>query len=373
MEQQLRCGWLIAYMSSLQYLLAVVILVAVGLSIVGCLPVEQAPLRIGVSPWPGHAFAYLAQELGYFEEEGCNVRLLSFTSLADAQRAYFRKQLHGIYATNVELLQACALPGRHPCAIHVTDLSHGGDMILAAPSIQSINDLRGQNVGCEPGSVSMFVLAHALAQHGMTLDDVNVVLCDQHEQRRQFVEGELAAVVTYPPTSHTLLNEDGARRLYCTRNMPGLVANLLFVEAGIAQTRDPELARLIRAFDRAVAYAAQNPDQAARLMAPHLMMTPERVRHFLKHEMQIVSLAEQQAYLEQGHLADALARSVNTLKRSGLFAGEIDITACLRPRPAMLAAALGLQRQPYHLADKQAAPTGKAGTFADAPMTPSLP
>lgn len=365
--------WLIAYLSDLRYLLAVVLLVVVGLSIVGCLPTEQPPLRIGVSPWPGHAFVYLAQELGYLQQEGCNIRLLSFTSLADAQRAYFRNQLHGVYATNIELLQASAFPGRQPHAIHVTDLSHGGDVILANDTIRSIADLRGLSVGCEPGSVSMFVLAHALAEHGMTLDDINLVLCDQHEQRRQFVEGSLAAVVTYPPVSHTLRDEDGANRLFCTRDMPGLVVNLLFVEAREVHGRAEELAALIRAFNRAVAYAEQHPDEAARIMAPHLRMTPENVRHFLKHEMRLVTLAEQRAYLEEEQLKDALLRSVATLKRSGQFTQDLDVSSCLRPYPAQLAVAVNKARQSCQLASVPSAATSTRTVPADSPLTPSLP
>lgn len=365
--------WLIAYLSDLRYLLAVVLLVAVGLSIVGCLPNEQPPLRIGVSPWPGHAFVYLAQELGYLEQEGCNIRLLSFTSLADAQRAYFRNQLHGVYATNVELIQAATLPGRQPRAIHVTDLSHGGDIILANDTIRSIGDLRGLSVGCEPGSVSMFVLAHALAEHGMSLDDVNVVLCDQHEQRRQFVEGTVAAVVTYPPVSHTLRDEDGASRLYCTRDMPGLVVNLLFVEASEVHARDDELAALIRAFHRAVEYAQQHPEEAAQIMAPHLRMTPENVRHFLEHEMRLVTLSEQRAYLEEGQLEDALTRSVATLKRSGQVTEDIDVSACLRSFPAQLAVAVSKARQSCQLAGVPATATNTRTVPADSPLTPSLP
>lgn len=375
MVQMLGSRRLIANSSCLRYLLAVVLLMVIGLTCVGCDPAEPAPLRIGVSPWPGHAFVYLAHELGYFEEEGCEIRLLSFSSLADAQRAYFRNQLHGIYGTNVELLQACTIKGQQPCAVHITDLSHGGDVILADPAIKSVSQLRGRRVGCEPGSVSMYVLTHALAEHGMTLDDVDLVLCDQHEQQRQYAAGELAAVVAYPPVSHTIDHEHGARPLYCTRHMPGQVVNLLFVQAIAAQEREEDLAGLIRAFDRAVAYAAQYPDKAAQMMAPHLLMTPESVRQFLDRELRMVTLAEQPAYLEGGLLEDALANSAATLLSSGQLSCEVDVAACLGPGPARLAAAPPL-RQPGSLAGTPTTASAAAANNivpANLPLTPPIP
>lgn len=372
--QMLGSRRLIANSSCLRYLRAAVLIIVIGLPCVGCDPDEDAPLRIGVSPWPGHAFVYLAQELGYFEEEGCEVRLLSFSSLADAQRAYFRNQLHGMYGTNIELLQACAIKGHQPCAVHVTDYSYGGDVILADPAIHSVNELRGRRVGCEPGSVSMYVLMHALADHDMTLDDVHIVWCDQHEQQRQFAAGELAAVVAYPPVSHAICQESSAYPLYCTRHMPGQVMNLLFVQAAAAHEREDDLAGLIRAFDRAVAFAAENPDEAARLMAPHLLMKPESVREFIEHELRMIALAEQQAYLEGGLLEDVLAESAETLLSSGHLPTEVDVTACLRPGPARLAIAPRPQ-QTDSLAGMPATAAAAAarGVPADLPLTPPIP
>lgn len=72
----------------------------------GCAPAPFAALRVGISPWPGFELIYLAQEQGYFREEGLEVRLLEFSSLSDTRRAYERGQVDIMACTVIEVLQA---------------------------------------------------------------------------------------------------------------------------------------------------------------------------------------------------------------------------------------------------------------------------
>ncbi len=53
----------------------------------GCAEEPAPPIRIGTNPWPGYEFLHLADELGYFEEEGVEVRLVELTSNGDVRRA----------------------------------------------------------------------------------------------------------------------------------------------------------------------------------------------------------------------------------------------------------------------------------------------
>lgn len=348
--------------------MALALLVVLGVTHPGCDQADPTPLRIGVTPWPGHAYVYLAQELGYFEEEGCQVRLLEFSSRADAQRAYLLHQLHGMYGTQVELLQIRDRDGHRPCAVHITDYSHGGDALVAQADISSVRELSGRRIGCEPGSVSLFVLAIALREAGLTLGEVELVTCDQHELQQRFQQGALAAVMAYPPVSHTLLDTPGAHVLYSTRRMPEQVLDLLFVETDVAQARSHEIAGLIRAFERAVAFARQQPREAARIMAPSLQMSVEELQMVLERELELIALIEQQEYFEGGRLQDILEQSVEVLRDTGQLQGEVEAGACYWGHPLQLV----LQARPPSEAvppDRVAADTAEV----DLPLKSSAP
>jgi Integrase core domain/NMT1-like family len=116
--------------ASLARRLSLFVAVAALLLNLGCAPEKSTSLRVGINPWPGYEFLYLAQEKGVYREEGLEVRLVEFSSLSDARRAYERGQINAIAATVIEVLQARDNSSRSPQIVQVTDYSNGADVIL---------------------------------------------------------------------------------------------------------------------------------------------------------------------------------------------------------------------------------------------------
>ena len=55
-------------------------------AVTGCSPEPKAELRVGINAWPGYEFLYLAQEKGFYRDEGVAVRIIEFNSLRCAPR-----------------------------------------------------------------------------------------------------------------------------------------------------------------------------------------------------------------------------------------------------------------------------------------------
>ena len=84
-----------------------VLVAVVALSLnLGCFPEKPASFRLGIIPWPGYEFLYLAQGKGFYHDEGLEVRIVEFDSLSDARRAYERGQIDALGTTVIEVLQA---------------------------------------------------------------------------------------------------------------------------------------------------------------------------------------------------------------------------------------------------------------------------
>ncbi len=62
-----------------------------------------AVLRVGINPAPGYELNFLAEEKGFFREEGLEVRLVEFTCLADCRRAFERGQVDVLGSTAVQV------------------------------------------------------------------------------------------------------------------------------------------------------------------------------------------------------------------------------------------------------------------------------
>lgn len=139
----------------------------------------KEPLRVGVNPWPGYAFLYLAEEQGYFEAEGVPVHLVEFTSLEDARRAYERGHLDALGTTIVDVVQARQHQDRSLQVVRVVDYSTGGDVIALRPGLRRFADLRGKRVAVEPASLGAYLLARASEHMGIKVDEFEWVALGQ--------------------------------------------------------------------------------------------------------------------------------------------------------------------------------------------------
>ena len=291
---------------------------------------DWPPLRIAINPWPGYEFATLARELGYFEEEGVRVRLVELSSLGDCRRAFERGQVDGFFGTVVELVHAEQQSTRSPRPVMVTDITNGADVILARDGIQTVHDLRGMRVAVESGSLNVYVLARALELSGMSWSDVKPMHVAAIDMPEALAEGEVDAVVTYPPASTEILREGHGRHVFCSAEIPGEVVDLLAIDDAVLSERAGQVEAFRRAFFRAQAYAREHPEHAYAVMAARQRITPQEFAAALSEGIVLLGPADQDAYLGDGGrmpeliamtrrvLEQAAEQGVNGRFRSGL-------------------------------------------------------
>src|SRR5207253_2486605 len=79
------------------------------------------------------------------------------------------------------------------------DASVGGDGILAKSTIKTVQDLKGQKVAVNQGSVSEWFLAQVLKKNGLSLSDVTEQNMKSGEAGAAFVAGQVDVAVTWEP------------------------------------------------------------------------------------------------------------------------------------------------------------------------------
>lgn len=289
----------------------------------GCSPPSSEPLRLGINPWPGYEFLYLAQEMGYFREEGLKLRLIEFASLSDARRAYERGQINALGTTLVDLLQIRAHTGRSPQVVRVLDYSNGADVILARPGVTNVAGLRAGRIGVEPSSLGGFVLARALEKAGMSGQDVVTVAKDPISLSDLFLEGDLDAVVTYPPMATQLVRDGRAREVFSSAEIPGEVVDVIAVEEHWVSHHPAEIQKLLRALERALEHARNDPGKAVPIMAARERITPAEFSGLLEHDIALVPASGQGVYLCPGGRLEQVLDSVDrALRAGGMLRGQ---------------------------------------------------
>jgi NitT/TauT family transport system substrate-binding protein len=298
----------------------------------------EPPLRIALIRWPPFEFLHLAQEKGYFAEEGVEVRLIEFVAVNDTQRAFEHDKIDGGTFSLFQVLQNRDQLTRKMRVPLVIDFSDGADLLLARPEIADVRALRGRRVGVTLSPLDIFFLTRALELHGMTLQDVSLVYVRTADMADALRDGKVDAITAYPPNSTEVENAGIARPIFSSSGIPGEIVDVLALDEAVISQRPDDVAAVIRAFYRAVRFAQEHPEEAWQIMSARERVTPEEFRSALQTGITLVPLADQQKFLgENSSLPGVVARVSQVLKEKGLLSGVHTEHDLLSDRPAALA------------------------------------
>jgi len=283
----------------------------------------KQPIRLAINAWVGYEFAVLACELGYYEEEGVDVRILELSSLDDVRRTYEHGRTDGMFGTSIEVVQSRE-SGRDAVPVLIADFSNGADTLIVNRAVASIAGLRGMRVGCEVGTLGSYVLMRALESGGLGWDDVEIVHTPYSSQHTWMELGLIDAVVTFPPVSTDLLATGRYRIVFSSADIPGEVVDLLAIDPGLIESRPHDIDAIRRAYFRAVRFAEANPAHAHAIMAERLGISAEEVGRLLDEEIRLVSEREQPAYLgDEGTISEVIERTRAILNAYGSLADTV--------------------------------------------------
>lgn len=295
------------------------------LCLFGCSPEPEDPIRIAINAWPGYEFLYLAQEKGFFQETGAEIRLVEFVSLVDVRAAFDRGLVDGMCCTLIELLLSRNQSDRDPRAVMLTDFSNGLDVVLGGGEIFSISDLKGKRVGAEVGSLNLYVLARALQSQSMNLSDVEIVQLPSTQMSEAFSEGRVDAVVAYPPVSLELVASRGAKTLFSSADIPGEVIDVVCLDHRVIEERIEDVVALIRAWDLSLEFARDHPEEALGIMAKREGMSPDALEGILSQVEVLDSTAQQGLLTAPGGITPTLELVDDTLRDIGQLEGASEI------------------------------------------------
>jgi NitT/TauT family transport system substrate-binding protein len=243
-------------------------------------PAVHAEVKVGVSDWPGWVAWYIAEQQGYFKKYGADVKLIWFANYSDSISALSTGQLDANSQTWSDTLGPLA-KGLPLKVVLVNDNSAGNDAVMVGPDIRTFSGLKGHTVALEQFSVSHFVLYTALARNGLTPQDVTVVNLSAGDAAAAFMSGRVDAAVVWNPWISLIEKSGRGRPLFTSKQMPGLIPDLLVAQSASIRTERSDLVGMIKAWFDTVAFIHEHPDQAVKIMAKVVGMDPTRYQVFL--------------------------------------------------------------------------------------------
>ena len=264
------------------------------------------PLKIGYSDWPGWVAWEIAIEKKMFEKEGVDVQFEWFDYVASMD-AFAAGQLDAVSMTNGDAL-VTGSTGAQSVMILVNDYSDGNDMIIGAPGIESIKDLKGKKIGVEIGFVDHLLLLKGLEKAGMTEADVELVNVPTNETPQVLASGQVDAIGAWQPSSGQALTlVPGSKPIFTSADEPGLIYDVLAVSpASLAANRD-EWKKVIKVWYEAVDFLndPKAHEEAVSIMAARVGLSPEEYKGFIKGT-KILTLEEALPFMKKGAGFDSI-------------------------------------------------------------------
>ncbi|WP_432472754.1 ABC transporter substrate-binding protein [Amphritea sp. HPY] len=225
---------------------------------------------------PVFALIYIAEEKGYFDEEGLDITYRSFTSGRDALTDVLEgnSDIATVYETPVVLRSLEGFSLGIVSTLHSSTKNTGlvarRDAGITVPA-----DLKGKRIGITPNTNGEFFLSLYLTSQGIGFSDVNIVTFHPQELSLALANGSVDAVATWNPN---LFNAQKALAEGETITFWSDVYTELSVLAGtqtFMTSRAEALHRLVRGLLRAEKFLQNNEQEALQLVLQRLPNYPE--------------------------------------------------------------------------------------------------
>lgn len=255
---------------------------------------SQQPLtRVGGILWVGYEPLFLARELGLYDAN--TLRLVEMPSNTTNLMSLAIGDVEAATLTLDEYLLARE-GGVDVRAILVFDYSAGADVVMSRPGIERLEDLRGKRIGVEETAAGALMLAQLLETARLAPDEVVKVHITADRQLRAYQAGEVDALVSWEPHA-TQLQAHGARRLFDSRQFPGLIVDVLAARTDALERAPDNFRHLLAGYFQALDHLRTAPDDAFRRMAPRLGMRPDEVRA-AQQGLHFMDLADNRSWLD---------------------------------------------------------------------------
>ncbi|MGC1306079.1 MAG: ABC transporter substrate-binding protein [Phormidesmis sp.] len=229
-------------------------------------------LTLGSIPWAGQVPMYIAQDKGFYEEEGLDFELRLFGAGSEYIAAFLSDQLDAVAPVTSEAVLIKA-QGKDYRIVMVQDNSVGIDGILAKDSITSIEDFKGQKVAVETSAVGYFFLLQVLKEAGLSKDDITAVNTEPSAAAAAFQSDNVDIAVTYAPFLQEAADatEDG-RIIYDSSQMPTAISDLYVFDTAYVEENPEAVQAFVNATLRGLEYLKENPEEGIEIGAAVLEM-----------------------------------------------------------------------------------------------------
>jgi NitT/TauT family transport system substrate-binding protein len=270
-----------------------------------------------------HAWYFLAQERGYFEEEGLDVRI----DQGDGSAATVSRIMSGAYDAgfgdiNAIIQNAAERPEQTPIMVYqIYNQPPFALLTRADGPIQSIDDIEGSTLGAPAGSASTRLFPAFAEAAGIDLDNVDITNVAPNLQEQLINSGDVDGSLVFNVTSYMNLVSQGHDPETDYRWFPygdygvEVYSNGVMVSRAMMENQPAAVAGLVRAINRAVQDVIDDPQAGIdALLEVEGFLDGDSETQRLQFALENVIISDESRELGIGAVDEArLERSIDTI------------------------------------------------------------
>lgn len=208
-------------------------------------------LTIGLMPDIDSVPMIIAQEKGYFDEEGLKVNLQPFKSAMDRDSAMQSGNLDGAISD----MLAVAFSKNGGFDMKVTSFTDGSYKLIAGKEETAVTaqDLQGKDVAISKNTIIEYVTDQILAAQNMSEESINKVVIPQIPTRLEMLQNGKLAAATLPEPMGSIAISNGCHFITGSDEL-GINPGVFMFTASTVENKKAELQAFYRAYNKAVKY-----------------------------------------------------------------------------------------------------------------------
>jgi NitT/TauT family transport system substrate-binding protein len=267
--------------------------------------------------------AFVADQSGYFSQEGVGVRLVFFQSGVNLMQSVIAGDAHIGMGSVPELVTAVNAGARVRAVWGISNLMPFA--LISRPHIRTFNDLKGKKIAVSSrGALSEFLITYVLKQKGIDPREVTYLSVGGVPTRFAAIQSGAVDASLISSAHFERAKQSGLNLLFMVSDLiPEWPQNVIYAKEELLANRDAEFRSFLKAYRRGVATAKKNPEVTIAAMQKAL-----RFDHSVAKEgyaSYVQSLPDDGAIAEKGLelSVDQMAES-GTIKRKYAMSDLID-------------------------------------------------
>ncbi|MFC1753967.1 ABC transporter substrate-binding protein [Thermoproteota archaeon] len=243
-------------------------------------------ISLAINTFPNSALVHIAQEKGYFIQEGLDVKYHAFPTGKIALDAMIGGGADIATTADVPIALA-GLAEQKISVIATIEYSNDNIQVVARSDrgITSPADLKGKKISTTKGGGPLFFTHKFLEKYDIDLSDIELVYLTPHEMLTALIRGDIDALIVFEPFPYMARKELGAENtiVFIGQELYGETWNIV-VRKDFESENPQKVKSFLKALSKADTFLKENPQESLNIVAEYSETDTETLSEMMKRQ-----------------------------------------------------------------------------------------